>query len=242
MSIKKACELDLSSGRLIRFVDVGNGQEPHDADNIPLATQALVFMVVGLAAPWKMPFGYFLNAGLSGEVIKNLLLEAVHCIQECGLKVTAIVCDCLMANVAMVKLLWCRVHELTFENLRTSFPNPQDEQEEIFVMFDACHALKLLRNLLGDKNILLSETYGEAAQTAPQQAHHEADTALPPLPDDATTPDPPPPDGQELQLPASDNDHPQTQAEESSVSPPTLRRSQRARKPQDRYASRDFRH
>ncbi|KAH7978672.1 hypothetical protein HPB49_006336 [Dermacentor silvarum] len=160
MSIKKACELDLSSGRLIRFVDVGNGQEPHDADNIPLATQALVFMVVGLAAPWKMPFGYFLNAGLSGEVMKNLLLEAVHCIQECGLKVTAIVCDCLMANVAMVKLLWCRVHELTFENLRTSFPNPQDEQEEIFVMFDACHALKLLRNLLGDKNILLSETYG----------------------------------------------------------------------------------
>lgn len=82
----------------------------------------------------------------------------------------------------------------------------------------------------------------EAAQTAPQQAHHEADTALPPLPDDATTPDPPPPDGQELQLPAADNEHPQTQAEESSVSPPTLRRSQRARKPPDRYASRDFRH
>lgn len=160
MSIKKACELDLSSGRLIGFVDLGNGQEPHDADNIPLATEALVFMVVGLAAPWKMPFGYFLNAGLSGEVIKNLLLEAVHCIQECGLKVTAIVCDCLMANVAMVKLLGCRVHELTFENLRTSFPNPQFEEEEIFVMFDPCHALKLLRNLLGDKNILWSETYG----------------------------------------------------------------------------------
>ncbi|KAH7979382.1 hypothetical protein HPB49_009281 [Dermacentor silvarum] len=160
MSIKKACELDLSSGRLIGFVDLGNGQEPHDADNIPLATEALVFMVVGLAAPWKMPFRYFLNAGLSGEVIKNLLLEAVHCIQECGLKVTAIVCDCLMANVAMVKLLWCRVHELTFENLRTSFPNPQFEEEEIFVMFDPCHALKLLRNLLGDKNILWSETYG----------------------------------------------------------------------------------
>ncbi|KAH7979788.1 hypothetical protein HPB49_011067 [Dermacentor silvarum] len=117
-------------------------------------------MVIGLAAPWKIPFGYFPSAGLSGEVIKNLLLEAVHCVQECGLKVTAIVCDCLMANVAMVKLLGCRVHELTFENLMTSFTNPQDEQEEIFVMFDACHALKLMQNLLGDKNILWSETYG----------------------------------------------------------------------------------
>ncbi|KAH7978670.1 hypothetical protein HPB49_006334 [Dermacentor silvarum] len=167
MSIKKACELDLSSGRLIRFVDVGNGQEPHDADNIPLATEALVFMVVGLAVPWKMPFGYFLNAGLSGEVIKNLLLEAVHCIQECGLKVTAIVCDCVMADVAMVKLLRCRVHELTFENLRTSFPNPQDEQEEIFVMFDACHAFKLLWNLLGEAwaRPLLSADDAAAAET-----------------------------------------------------------------------------
>ncbi|XP_049527551.1 piggyBac transposable element-derived protein 4-like [Dermacentor silvarum] len=33
------------------------------------------------------------------------------------------------------------------------------------------------------------------AHTAPQQAHHEADMALPPLPDGATTLDPPPPDG-----------------------------------------------
>ncbi|KAH7949404.1 hypothetical protein HPB49_009357 [Dermacentor silvarum] len=124
MSIKKACELDLSSGRLVGFVDLGNSQEPHDAD-ISLATEALVFMVVGLAALWKMPFGYFLNAGLSGEVIKNLLLEAIHCKQECGLKVTAFVCDCLMANMAMVKLLGCRVHELTFENLRTLSQTPR---------------------------------------------------------------------------------------------------------------------
>ncbi|KAH9372570.1 hypothetical protein HPB48_021046 [Haemaphysalis longicornis] len=66
MSVRKACDLDTSSGHLIGYVDLGHSQEPWDADSIPLATEALLFMVNGLAAPWKMPFGYFLNAGMSG--------------------------------------------------------------------------------------------------------------------------------------------------------------------------------
>lgn len=126
---------------------------------MPLATDALVFMVVGLAAPWKMPFGYFLNAGLSGEVLKNLLLEAIRCIQECGLTVVAVVCDCLGANVAMAKLLGCRVHVASFEELEPCFPDPQNTGASIHLLFDACHGLKLLRNLLGDKGTLLSSTF-----------------------------------------------------------------------------------
>lgn len=159
MSIKKACDLDAASGRLIGYVDLGHGQAPDDADDVPLATDALVFMVVGLAAPWKLPFGYFLNAGLSGEVLKNLLLEAIRCIQECGLTVVAVVCDCLGANVAMAKLLGCRVHVTTFEELEPCFPDPQNNGASIHLLFDACHGLKLLRNLLGDKGTLLSSTF-----------------------------------------------------------------------------------
>ncbi|KAH7967065.1 hypothetical protein HPB49_022146 [Dermacentor silvarum] len=160
MSIKKTCELDTATGRLIGFVDLGHSQEPTDADNVPLATEALVFMVVGIAAPWKMPFGYFLTAGLSGEVLKNLLTEAIHCISECGLQVVAVVCDCLAANVSMAKLLGCRVYEQSFEALKTFFPHPSNEEDIIFMIFDACHGLKLLRNLLGDKGVLLSSTHG----------------------------------------------------------------------------------
>ncbi|KAH9372044.1 hypothetical protein HPB48_013716 [Haemaphysalis longicornis] len=78
-------------------------------------------MVVGLAAPWKMPFGYFLNPGLSGEVLKNLLLKAIRYIQECGLTVVAVVCDCLGANVAMAKLIGSCVQVATFEELEPVF-------------------------------------------------------------------------------------------------------------------------
>ncbi|KAH9379310.1 hypothetical protein HPB48_004493 [Haemaphysalis longicornis] len=57
MSIRKACDLGLSTGRLIGYVDLENSQQPGDADDVPLAADALVFMVVRLAAPWKCPLG-----------------------------------------------------------------------------------------------------------------------------------------------------------------------------------------
>ncbi|KAH7969059.1 hypothetical protein HPB52_014176 [Rhipicephalus sanguineus] len=148
MSIRKS-KLDAPSDRLIGFVDLGNSQGPIVADNGPLATEAFLFMVVGVAAPWKMPFGYFLSTGLSGEVLKNLVVEAICCITECGLEVVAAVCDCLAANVPKAKLLSCRVHEHTFSHLKTFLPYKEDEV--ICFIFDACHALKLLRNLLGDR-------------------------------------------------------------------------------------------
>lgn len=84
----------------------GHSQKPNNT-NTPLATNALVFMAVGIAAPLKMPFGYFLDAGLYSEVFKNLLLKAT----ECGLTVVAVVRDCLGANVAMAKLLGCHIHK-----------------------------------------------------------------------------------------------------------------------------------
>ncbi|KAH7939325.1 hypothetical protein HPB52_010966 [Rhipicephalus sanguineus] len=122
MSIKKACELDLPTGRLIGYPDLGEKSlQPSDPKNTPLATDALVFMVVGLTVPWKMPFGYFLNAGLSGEVLRDLLLQALQKLQECGLIVMAVICDCLGANVSMAKLLGCRVHEQRYDDLMTTF-------------------------------------------------------------------------------------------------------------------------
>ncbi|KAH6932983.1 hypothetical protein HPB50_011239 [Hyalomma asiaticum] len=82
MSIRKICELDVLSGHLIGFIDLGNSQGPTDADNVPLATDSPVFMVVGLAAFWKMTFGYFLAAGLPGETVLWRHRKALHKLQD----------------------------------------------------------------------------------------------------------------------------------------------------------------
>ncbi|KAH7967581.1 hypothetical protein HPB52_000144 [Rhipicephalus sanguineus] len=130
MSIKKACELDLPTRRIIVYPDLGEkSQQSRDPKNTPLTTDALVFMVVGLAAPWKMPFVYFLNAGLSGEVLRDLLLQALQKLQECGLIVMAVICDCLGANVSMAKLLGCRVREQRYDDLMTTFDQEKVQQE-----------------------------------------------------------------------------------------------------------------
>lgn len=43
--------METSTGWLIGYVELRNSQQPGDADDMPLATDALVFMVVGLVVP-----------------------------------------------------------------------------------------------------------------------------------------------------------------------------------------------
>ncbi|KAG0411246.1 hypothetical protein HPB47_011644, partial [Ixodes persulcatus] len=136
-------------GRLIGYVDVGQGLGPGKTYEVPMATEALVFMVVGLPSPWKMPFGYFLTNGVSGLFLKSLFEHSIIALEECVLHVKAVVCDGLGANDAMEKLLGCHVHEIRCEDMKTTFKHPTRPTEEVHFIFDACHALKLLRNSAG---------------------------------------------------------------------------------------------
>lgn len=80
-------------------------------------------------------------------------------IQECGLTVVAIVCDCIGEIVTMAKLLGCRIHVHDYVKIKTSFPSPVNDQK-VIMMFGPCHGITLLWNLLGDKGILISGIYG----------------------------------------------------------------------------------
>lgn len=160
MSIRKNCEMDKASGRLIGYVDFGESHTPRETDDAPLASDALVFMAVGVAAPWKVPFGYFLNNGLSGELLKNLVTEAITALTDCGLEVVAVVCDGLSSNVMMGRLLGCHIHAKNTESFKTHFPHPCDSDKKIHLIFDAAHGLKLLRNVFGDHKVLHSDHYG----------------------------------------------------------------------------------
>ncbi|KAG0445068.1 hypothetical protein HPB47_026624 [Ixodes persulcatus] len=160
MSMKKDVSMDVPYGKLVGYVNLGQGLGPHESDEVPMATEALVFMVVGLASALKIPIGYFLINAASGKLLKSLLEDAIAAVEECGLHVKAVVCDGLGANVAMAKLLGCRVHERNYESLQPTSEHQTRPTEEVHFIFDACHALKLLRNLLGDKKVFKSAVYG----------------------------------------------------------------------------------
>ena len=53
------------------FVDLGTGID--DNDSLPLAKDALAFMLVAVNSTWKGPGAYFLVNGLSGIAHANLI-------------------------------------------------------------------------------------------------------------------------------------------------------------------------
>jgi hypothetical protein len=72
MAIRKHVEWN---GKQFRgYVDLGTGIND---DSLPEATDALVFMAVSVNSGWKVPCGYFLVKGLTGEEKVNLTKECI---------------------------------------------------------------------------------------------------------------------------------------------------------------------
>ena len=147
MSIRKHVEWD---GKRYRgFVDLGTGI--NDDDSVPEATDALVFMAVSVNSSWKVPCGYFLVAGLSGEEKANLTKECIIKLHEVGVKVVSFTCDGPTSHQSMLKLLGAR---LLPDSLQAYFPHPCDPEAKIYVFLDACHMIKLVRNTMSDWKVL----------------------------------------------------------------------------------------
>ena len=76
MSIKKHVQYNPHTESMSGFVDMGDGNNEND-----VASEALVFMVVGLQGHWKAPIAYFLTRSLSPEpqgVLLSQALEELH--------------------------------------------------------------------------------------------------------------------------------------------------------------------
>ncbi len=146
MSIRKHVQWD---GKRYRgFVDLGTDI---DDDSLPEATEALVFMAVSLNSNWKVPCGYFLVNGLTGEEKANLTKDCLTKLHEVGVKVVSFTCDGPTTHQAMLKLLGAR---LSADNLQAYFPHPCDNNEKIYVFLDACHMIKLVRNTMSDWKVM----------------------------------------------------------------------------------------
>ena len=127
------------------FVDYGDTLTEFNVPNI-LASEALVFALVGLRSHWKCPIAYFLIDKISATIQAQLLLKALVKTAEIGLKVWCLTSDGTSSNIATFKLLGC-IFGLTYESIITKFKHPTLSYD-VFVMLDPCHMLKLARNTL----------------------------------------------------------------------------------------------
>ena len=146
MAIRKHIEYDGTQFR--GYVDHGTGN--NDSDSLPVATEALVLMVVPLNCSWKIPIGYFLINSLTAEEKANLVRESIVRLNEIDVDVACLTCDGAPNNMAMFTELGASI---IVNNLKPYFPHPCDPTKLINVMLDVCHMLKLLRNTFGTRDI-----------------------------------------------------------------------------------------
>lgn len=142
MSIKSHIQHDPQMQTMIGYVDMGDR-----ANETDIASEALVFMVVGLQGYWKAPIAYYLTKTLTPETQKVLVQHAIEELHHRGIRVVCLTIDGHASNVSMCTQLGCNIRQDLYRPLKTHFPHPVTG-DKIFVMMDACHMLKLVRNML----------------------------------------------------------------------------------------------
>lgn len=151
VAIRKQSQFDAAKQRFLGHITAG---KPVEFENCsPLAKEALVFMFSAIKQDeeFKIPIAYFFITGLCAEEKAALITECMHKLHEAGVVLTSLTFDGVITNIRTVKLLGA-----DFENNKSFFLNPYDEDNKVYVVLDAPHMLKLMRNCLGNREILFT--------------------------------------------------------------------------------------
>ncbi len=146
MSIKKEVLWDRKNKKFAGNTDYGSILDS-------IATNALVFMAVGLKKPWFHPIAYFLVDRVNGKMQAELIKEAINLLTEAALDVQAVVFDGCAKNLTTARCLGCNI-----DKFDGSFNHPSRPNKTVYVILDVCHMLKLARNSLGDKKVFHTDT------------------------------------------------------------------------------------
>ena len=117
-----------------------------------------MFMICGITGHWKHPIAYFLQNKILASVQTQLIKDCTGMLHSENLHVMALVFDGAYNNQSTATQLGCKMESSITQ---TWFPHPQIPRTKIHVIFDVCHMIKLMRNLLGDRKILFYEEKGK---------------------------------------------------------------------------------
>ncbi|KAM6261623.1 DNA transposase THAP9 [Porphyrio hochstetteri] len=143
VSLCKQQEWDPQTQRLTGFVDVGAGVL--DADEAPLASEAIVLMAVGISSVWTAPLGYFLVNSVTGCLLAQLLRQTINKLNNIGIRVLAVTSGATARGAETAKALGIRIDP---ERIQCTFQHPPGSAHSITFFFDICQALQLIRNAL----------------------------------------------------------------------------------------------
>ncbi|KAL1252213.1 hypothetical protein QQF64_020009 [Cirrhinus molitorella] len=133
MAIKKYVQYNPCTQKMSGYVDMGNGMDETD-----VATEVLVFMVVGIQGHWKAPVAYYLTKSLSPDTQKVLVVHALEELHARGIRVVCMTMDGHASNVNMCNQLGCQeIREISWSYI-VELNNVQTK--------DALHAANKITN------------------------------------------------------------------------------------------------
>lgn len=147
MSIRK--HLQWSGSHTTFLGQINYGFRP-ECMEVPLANNALVFMVNGHNLDLNVAVAYYFVNSLTAEEKAALLREIISKVRECGVRVLSITFDGLSSNFTMCELLGANFN---LNNLTPYFVLPPDDRN-IYIIVDPSHVLKLARNTIGNKKTM----------------------------------------------------------------------------------------
>lgn len=152
MSLKKELVCDRNTQKIWGYTDYGC-EDIEINNEQELAREALVLMVVAVNDNFKLPFGYFFINKISGTEKANIVKEALRQLAVCeNCKILSLTCDGPQVNFKMMYELGCSITDPN--EIKNYFIHPVTD-ERVYVIFDICHMLKLVRNNWANSKIFI---------------------------------------------------------------------------------------
>ncbi|EZA50769.1 THAP domain-containing protein [Ooceraea biroi] len=146
MAIRKQLKWNHSEKKFVGYVDCGTVIREPDA--MPLAKEALVYLLTGINERWKIPVAYFYVNSVTSQERAEITLQVLNFIVPSGVNVIALTFDGLSANIKM-----CTEFNADVYNSRRYFRHPSQDHD-VVIFLDAAHMLKLIRTAWAIKRVL----------------------------------------------------------------------------------------
>lgn len=130
------------------FINFGTKEFEEDA--LPIAKNALVIMLNGINVKLTIPIAYFFITTLIAEEKSIFIASVVKALTNIGIKVVNMTSDGLIANFAAYEILGAK---FASDEIVPYFQNV-DNGQNVYVIHDAPHLIKLARNCLSDQKVL----------------------------------------------------------------------------------------
>lgn len=149
--IRKHIQWSDSRKRFMGFISHGIRDE-HEND-LPAARHALVFLVSGINIDFHLPIASYFVKSLNSIELADIVNQVICAVSSTNVKVVSLTFDGLSANFTACQHLGACFQ---MKKLKLYINNPVDNSK-IYIIPDACHMIKLIRNFIGSEKEFQNE-------------------------------------------------------------------------------------